>query len=285
MTQYAPYPPQYPPAAPVYPPAPQYAPAPQYGPPPMPGYPPVQYAPPVAPLAQGSIDDFYSQPSTGGGAFLKFEHPGQTYAGFLARPIAQGDIRQVTTPPAQGSVPQIYRDGRPKFEMLVPLKMQPDAGHPDGLGTWPVRGGDREELTRAMAEAGAPEGPPEYDAQLGGCFIQITFTHTEPTRGGIPRKVKRITYARPGQTPTLQQPMVQYVPAAPQPQYQPAPAAPAPTYAPTAVPPVQYVTSAPAVQYVAPPVQPPAAVPLQAPADMTPDQQALLARLTGQTAG
>lgn len=278
MTQYAPgyapaapYPPQQYPAAPAYP-QPQYAP--QY--PPQQGWPAPVMAPPPPPLAQGSIDDFYAQPTTGGGAFLKFEHPGQTYAGFVARPIAQGDIRQQTTPPQQGSVPQFYRDGRPKFEMLIPLKVQPDAAHPDGLATWAVRGADRDELTRAMAEAGVPENlPPEADA-----FIQITFTELRPTRGGIAQKVKRVTYARPGQTPA-----VQYAPQAPAPvQYAP-PAQPqqAPvqytppmttTYAPPAQP-VQQVQGAPAQ---------PAAMPIPGSDSWTPQQRELMAKLAGQAA-
>jgi hypothetical protein len=275
---------------PGYPPqqfAPQGFPQQQFAPSGVPGYPPVQMAPPPPPLAQGSIDDFYSQPVTGGGAFWKFEGPGVYHAGFVARAIAQGDIRQQTTPPAQGSVPQTYRDGRPKFEMLVPLKVAPDQTHLDGLATWAVRGNDREELTRAMAEAGAPEGPPE-----AGAFIQVVCTELRPTRGGIPQKVKQVQYTRPGETPTLFQPAVQQ-PAQPvyaQPQQvappatfaQPqqaafaqatAPAAPTPQYAPT------QVASAPAQAPAAAPAQPAAPA---APADgLSEAQQELLARLTG----
>lgn len=263
MTQFAP--PQY--GQPAYAPGTYLPPqpmAPQYGQPQYaPGYPPPVMAPPPAPLAQGSITDFYTQPVGGSGAFLKFEQPGVVHAGFIARAIAQGDIRQVTTPPQQGSVPQFYKDGRPKFEMLVPLKVIPSQANPDGMATWAVRGGDRDELTRAMAEAGAPEGPPEADA-----FVQITFTHEQKGRGGIARKVKQIVYLRPGD-PTvdafrqqvLTTPAVAPVPQ--QPQYAPAPIQqlPAGQYAqPTG--PVQYAPQQPA--YV-PPAQPQAAPVAQQP--------------------
>jgi hypothetical protein len=295
---YAP-PQQYPQQFPQYPP--QGFPQQQFAPSGVPGYPPVQMAPPPPPLAQGSIDDFYSQPVTGGGAFWKFEGPGVYHAGFVARAIAQGDIRQQTTPPAQGSVPQTYRDGRPKFEMLVPLKVQPDQVHLDGLATWAVRGNDREELTRAMAEAGAPEGPPE-----AGAFIQVVCTELRPTRGGIPQKVKQVQYTRPGETPALFQPAVQQptqpVYAQPQ-QVQQLPPGQAfvSTGAPqTAVPgqplppaqgSVQQVPQAPAVPYqptqvASPPAQATAPAQPAVPAAPTPAdglseaQQELLARLT-----
>lgn len=292
------YPPQYPPAAPVYPP--QYAP--QF--PPQQGYPVPLMAPPPPPLAQGTLDDFYSQPVGGRGAFLKFEHVGQTHAGFVARAITQGDVRQITTPPNQGSQPVIYKDGRPKFELLVPLQVQPSQANPDGLATWAVKGADRDELTRAMAEVGAPEGAPEP-----GAYIQITFTEARPTRGGIPQKVKRVIYTRPGGAAPVPAPVA----AAPQPQYAPAPAqyaqqAAQPQYAPQQVqqlPPGQYAqptgpiqyppADASGVQWQAPPV--PQQVPLALPvaqmqpaasaapavagmASMTPEQQAFLDNLT-----
>ena len=235
------YPPQWPQQAQQPYPQPQaYA----------PGYPPATPAAPAAPLAQGSIDDFYNQPSSGGGAFLKFE-VGTVHVGIVARAITSGDIRQKTTPPAQGSQPQFFKDGRPRFEMLVPLKVQPNQQHPDGLATWAVSGADRDELVRAMAEAGAPAGPPEPDAA-----IQIACTRLQPTRGGIPRKVKHVTYTRPsGETSS------------------PAPAVAQP------VPQQAFVPQVPAQ---AAPAQPaPAAQPAATPAGLSPEQQALLAKLTG----
>lgn len=291
----------YPPAAqPAYPPQPQYAPAPQYAPPPAYGYPPVQMAPLPQPLAQGSLDDYYSQPTGGGGAFLKFERPGVVHEGFVERAMTNGDVRQITTPPNQGSVPQFYKDGRPKFELLVPLLLlQPTQANPDGKATWAVKGKDRDELARAMSEAGAPEGTPEP-----GSFIQIVYTHEEPSRGGIPRKVKQITYTRPGVQPTplqpiaqqqpqyappaqpqyAQPPVQQFVPPA-QPQYAP-PAQPQPQYAPPAQPQPAPPAQPQYVQPQAPMQQPmpqapaqPQQPPMQGPDDFTAVQQAKLQEL------
>jgi hypothetical protein len=261
MTQTYGFPPPPPPTPPTQYPA-QYPQGyqPQYGPPPAPGYPPMQMATPAQPLAQGSIDDFYNQPSQGGGKALTFPVVGTRYIGIVTRPITSTDIQQQTTPPANGSIPQFYKDGRPKFVMKVPLQMQPSAAYPDGLATWFVKSQARDELVRAMAEAGAPAGPPE-----AGAIIDITFVAERAVPGMNPAKQSHVAYTRPDGTTSS--------PAPAQPQ-QPAPA---PAQAQQPLQPLQ-----PPVAYA----QPQQAVPAQAaqplpPSDLTPEQQALLAKLTG----
>jgi hypothetical protein len=251
--------PQYP-VQPAYPAAPgqlPYNPA-GYGPPPAYGYPPVQMAPPAQPLAQGSLDDFFNQPSAGGGKSLAFPNQafGTRYVGIVTRPLGPGDVQQQTDTMQR---PQFFKDGRPKFVMKVPLQMQP-AAHPDGLGTWFVKGQARDELVRAMAEAGAPAGPPEP-----GAIIDVTYiTDRQAGAGMNPAKQFRVVYTRPNGAPPalpqVQQPAQAPV-AAEQPSYPVAPAAP--------------------------PIPPPATVPAPAqvapapPPDLTAEQQQLLARLTG----
>lgn len=281
MTQqpYAPQYPQqpYPPQAPAYPPQ-QYA---GYPPAPPQGYAP---APPPQPLATGTIDDFYNQPSSGGGAALKFPVIGTRYVGIVTRPVGSGDVIQQTN--TQG-VPQFYKDGRPKFVMKVPLQMQPTAEFPDGLAQWYVKGQARDELVRAMAEAHAPEGPPE-----AGAVLDITFSSTRSAGVGMnDAKLFTVRYTRPqGAAPA---------PAAPSPvagteQPPPAPAQqPVPQYAPPPAPatyaPAPDQQQIPQQQYAQAPVEqaPQSAAPLppgvpapRPPADMSPEQQALLARLT-----
>jgi hypothetical protein len=325
---YAPPPQQYPPQQypAQYPPQQGYAPQPQY---PAQGYVQQPPAPPAQPLAQGSLDDYYSQPSTGGGGGLKFTGPNnqplinQSYLFRVSRPVTNADIQQQTD---KDNKPLTFRDGRPKFVMIVPAELlEPSPNHPDGLAKWYVKGGARDDLVRAMAEAGAPEGPPEM-----GAVIRVTLTGTRPSGPGMnPAHVFAVQYwrpegaqsapaaAAPAEQPAPQQ--QQYAPApAAQPQlppanYAPAPVqqqlppqqyqqpaqyaehaapqgyAPQPAYAPQQAAPPQQYQQAPAQQ----PAQPPAAtspatgqapaVP-QPPADLTPDQQQLLARLTGQQA-
>ena len=277
MTQVYPgYPPQA--TAPQYPPQ-QFAP-PQSPPayPPQqygqfaPGYPPAAAAPP-AQLAQGSIDDFYNQPSTGGGQALKFEQIGTRYVGIVTRAVNSGDIQQQTD--TQGR-PQTFRDGRPKFVMKVPLQLQPSPAYPDGLAQWYVKGQARDELVRAMAEAGAPAGPPEQ-----GAIIDVTFVSQRPSGPGMnPAKQFHVVYTRPtGETsspaPAVAQPIAAAAPVQTQ---QPVYVPPQPPAAPTAQAPVQQPvpSTVPAVA----PSPAPAAAPL-APSDLSPEQQALLARLTG----
>ena len=199
-------------------------------------------------LATGSLDEFFAAPSVGGGPSWSFKGRdiGTTFSGVVARPVTNADIQQQTTPGS--NQPATYRDGRPKFVMRVPLRVNPDQSFPDGEATWYVTGQSRDELVRAMAEAGAPAGAPE-----AGAAITVTLVARRPSRtpGFNPSNQVSVRYVRPqgavepvatgqstpGGTPTSE----------------PAPAAPAVT------------TPAP-------------------PADLTPQQQAILAGLTGQAA-
>lgn len=258
MTQQPIYPPQgYAPQAPAQPQYPAYPPQqPQqqyagYPPAPPQGYAP---APPPQPLATGTIDDFYNQPSSGGGAALKFPAIGTRYVGIVTRPIGSGDVIQQTN--TQG-VPQFYKDGRPKFVMKVPLQMQPTAEHPDGLAQWYVKGAARDELVRAMAEAHAPEGPPE-----AGAVLDITFSSTRSAGVGMnDAKLFTVRYTRPQGAA-------------------PAPAAPSPVAG------TEQYAQAPVEQAPQPAAPLPPGVPApRPPADMSPEQQQLLAKLTAAQQG
>jgi hypothetical protein len=231
----------------------QYAPQMPQGYAPQGGYQPQQPAPQ---LAAGSLDDFFSQPSTGGGPALKFSPPNQatgqqgtTYAVQVVRAITNADIQQQTNP--QNGQPSTYRDGRPKFVMKVPVKvLQANVDTtPYAEGAqWYVAGATRDELVQAMSEVGAPAGPPE-----AGAVIAITCTGTRSSGSAIPAKTWAVKYQRPG-------------------------GAAAPT-APVEIP-TQAAAPAPQAPAAAP-VAPPA--PSAAPADLSADQQALLAKLTGAT--
>lgn len=198
-------------------------------PPAQPGYPqmpPQGYGPPQGqqtqqPLAQGSLDSYFAQPSSGGGAALKFEQTGQTQVGIVARPVTNADVQQQTSPGT--GQPAFYKDGRPKFVMKVPLRVEPTQAHPDGLAQWYVAGAARDELVRAMAEAGAPVGPPE-----AGAAIRITLTGTRPSGPGMnPAKVFQVQYARPEGAAPVEQPPVQPAPQPEVPQQQAQPPVPA----------------------------------------------------------
>jgi hypothetical protein len=280
--------PQYspPPPAPqgYTPPAPAYGPPPQYGPPP--GYPP-PYAqqPPPPPTVPGTLDQFYAQPSTGGGKALAFDTPGTSYRFVVSRPIGNGDIAQMTDPVS--GRPSTFKDGSPKFVMKVPCLMTPTPAYPDGIAQWWVKGVSRDELVRAMAEVGAPEGPPE-----AGSIITVTMTGTRPAGAGMsPTKLFQVVYERPqGAEPTPA--AVPRVNGGEPPAYTPPDAQPpVPPATPSAyqpAPPPIYATNgngATAAQAPATPAAsapPPPPPPVAPPVELSPAQQQLLASLTGQ---
>lgn len=203
---YAGQPQQYPPQ---YPQAPAQQP---YGQPN--GYqqqPYQQPAPPPQPLAQGSLDDYYSQPTAGGGPSISWsanngtvQKPlGTTYAGIVARDVTHGDVQQDTDPKTGAG--KFYRDGRPRFVMKVPLKQVLGGPTPQQLGPapqefpegeaqWFVRGQARDELTRAMTAAGLGE----RSAPKEGDVISVTLVERRPSRGGgMPANIVQVTF-QPG---------------------------------------------------------------------------------------
>lgn len=272
------------PAAPAYPAQPQYptAPMPQYPAAPAPAYQgyPQQYAQPApapAPLPQGTLDGFFEQPSSGGGPSFKFNGKpvGTSYAGIVARTVTNADVRAQTN---NAGVAQTYKDGRPKLVMVVPMQVQPSPEYPDGVAGWWVKGQARDELARAMSEAGAPAGPPE-----AGAAIRVTLTGQRAVPNMNPQLLYRVEYIRPAgaqPAPTAPEQVAQTAPVAstatgqPVMHQQPIPAQPMqqPMPVPQQVP-AQMAPAAVAEQ-----------VPAAAPAGFNTDQAALFAKLTGQQA-
>ncbi len=262
------------------------------------------------PLANGGIDDFYSQPNLGGGPGVswKGKPDGYTVQGIVPRDVGDGDVQQEVGAPntAQAGIPQTFRDGRPKFVMTVPLQVAQSPDFPEGEARLFVRGQLKDELTRAMAEAG------EQGAPRGGSYITVTLVQRKQGRGAIPMNVFRVVYTPAGQQPPAvnqpQQP-VQQAYQQPQQQYAQAPAqqfaqppvqqqAPVQQYAQQGAPQGVPQQQAPAQQYQQPvqqqaqPTGAPSPAPMaqqpapqggmQVPPDFNADQAALLGQLTQQ---
>jgi hypothetical protein len=266
------YPPQYPPQTPQ-PPYQQAPYPPQYVQPG--GYAPP--APPAPPAQRGSLTDYFDAPSSAEGKPWSFTDTNRqpvinaSHVGIVARDLRDGDVRQQTNPNNQQ--PVTYRDGRPKWVMVVPMLQQPDQVYPDGRATLWVRGQMRDELMRAMKQAGCDENQLRAGPE-GNAGLRVTLVSVQPVPGMNPRSIFQIEYTRPAGavnavTPPVQQQM-QFDPPLAQPVQAAAQMAPAPPAQP-----VTSAASAAAEQTTqAPPVPP---------ADMTQEQQELLARLTGQT--
>lgn len=209
---------------------------------------------PAQPLANASLEDFFSQPSAGWGPAWSFKDKpvGHTFVGIVARQVTNGDISQQTQPGS--NAPMFYKDGRPKLVMKVAMTVQPDGLYTEGKAQWFVQGQARDELSRAMAEVGAPTGPPEV-----GAVISVALSGKTDNSFGTKTNQFTVKYQRPEGA---------------------APAAPAPAAAPEA-------PAAPvAPQVPAAPVAPPAPPAAPAAANGLPaDKAALLAQLTGQSAG
>lgn len=218
------YPPQqgYPPAQPVYPNIPQpgqpqygvqtypgqpqgYQPAPgqygqpgQYGPPP--GVPQQGYGqpqqPPMPQGAKGTLDDFYGQPSTGGGKGISWKQKpdGYRYVGVVSRTPADGDVFQDSDP--QTKTLKTWRDGSPKLVMPVQLHIAwldqwQQMTYPDTEASVYLRGNMKDEVTRAMQEAGV-SGVPQQ-----GALMDVTLTHRKPGNN-IASNVYAVTYRPAG---------------------------------------------------------------------------------------
>lgn len=303
MTQQQ-FPPQYQQPQPMQPAFPQAYPVQQPQPYPQvqQGYPPqAPPAQPTVPLAQGSLSDFYNQPSTGGGPSISWtdkntqaQKPiGTQYVGVVARDVTSSDVQQQTDFKTQQ--PKYYRDGRPMFSMKVPLKVQPSPEFPEGEAAWYVKGQAKDELQRAMSAAGAEGAPKE------GAVISITLVQRRPSGAGMnPANIVQVTYQPPqggqaaapinaGAQPGYEVPQVHAAHAQPvalAPQAQPVAQQPVQQYAP-----VQQVAAAAPVAQVPPqqgapaPAQPvgqPGAIAM--PENLSPAQQQLFAQLAAQQA-
>lgn len=186
---YGPPPQQYPPA--------QFVPNGQYlSQQPGYGYPPPQQGPPAVDLS-GDLESFYAQRSVGGGKGISWKGvpDGFTVFGVVARTIGHGDVFKETHPPNSPQAGQLRtnRDGSFKYAMQVPLKLLvPLQNYPEGEARLFLRGQLRDDTTRAMAEVGAPEGPPE-----AGAFVRVTLTHRKPGNN-IAQNMFSVLYRSPG---------------------------------------------------------------------------------------
>lgn len=282
---------QFPGQAPQQPYAPQ-----QYAPPAQPFQqpfqPPAQQPQaPAQPLAQGTLDDFYNQPTTGGGPSISWKDKpiGTTYVGVVARDVTQGDVQQQVN--FQSKQPEFYRDGRPKFVLKVPLKQlmvldlntgqafpAPEFAENGGEGSFYVRGQARDELARAQAEANVSGAP------KAGDVIQVSLVQRKPSGQGMnPSNVVQIRYT-PGQSSASTAPAhTEAVSSATDPgQTLPVqqPQTPAPSYA---APGQQFQPQG--IQQPHPPQASAQQMAPQPPAGLSPEQQELLAKLTGGQQG
>ena len=181
-------------------------PQPGYGAPQGQGYGPGYGAPQAQPpQPRGSLGAFFSQPTASGSSLGKFfTNPGQEIAGIVARPLTHADVRPQTN--MQTGQIQTFKDGSIKWHMIVPLLVQQSQLFPEGKAAWYVKGQAKDELARAMTEAGVP---PDEDGNLvpeAGAWILIRFTGYRQVPGMNAAKQYEITYRRPNAVASGQHP-------------------------------------------------------------------------------
>lgn len=205
-------------------------------------------------LARGTLEDFYNQPTGSGGGpsvtskFFTKRVQGSWLQLEVVADATNGDVRQQTTP--QG-IPQTFKDGRPKFVLVVKVKVlaSSDGTHtaefPDGLGSLWVKGVLADELRRSMAAAGDSSGYPKAGAQI---VMVSAGEQASRTPGFSATKLYTLDYA-PAAGVDLQ--AVAQAANPMDPTNVQAPAAAAPTTTPVAAAPVQ--AAIPVSASVAPP--------------------------------
>lgn len=204
----------YGPAQPGYGPNPGYGQQQGYQQPPQQGYGVPQgqgygpgYGAPQGPPEQpkGTLGAFFSQPAASGASLGKFfTSPGQSIEGVVARQLTHADVRPQTN--MQTGQVQFYKDGSVKWHMIVPLLVQQSQLFPEGKAAWYVKGQAKDELGRAMAEAGVP---PDEEGNLvpeAGAWIRITFTGYRQVPNMNAAKQYEIIYRRPNAAASGQHP-------------------------------------------------------------------------------
>lgn len=190
-------------------------------------YPQAPTTPVPAVPQTGSLDAFFSQPSSAGGPSWKFNGKpiGTTYTGIVARKLTNGDVRVQTNNAGQ---PVTTRDGRPKYVLVVPLIVEQSPEFPDGRASWWCKGQAREELVRAMAAAGC-DAPTIEQGPEEGARITVKLAGTRQIPNMNPQLLYEVTYERPaGVVQQAQQSEVAPAPAPAPAQVPAAPAQPAP---------------------------------------------------------
>ena len=157
---------------------------------------------PAPQLANGSLEDFYNQPTSGGAPsitskFFNKRPQGSWLQLTVLKDASNSDVRQQQTP--QG-IPQTFKDGRPKFVLVVKVAVtgSSDGTHvaefPDGEGSLWVKGVMADELRRAMTAAGDPSGYPKGGAQI---VMQSAGEKASRTPGFSATKLYTLQYAGP----------------------------------------------------------------------------------------
>lgn len=251
---------------------------------------PAALAQPTQVAARGTLEDFFNQPTGGGGPSVtsKFfnKRPQESWLRFtVLADVTNSDVQHQKTP--QGVLQYFKKNGqddltRPKLVLVVKVMVtgSSDGTHvaefPDGMASlWLKKGPVTDDLVRAMTAAGDPSGYPKAGADM---VMQSAGEQASRTVGFSATKLYRFQYAGPvaAAAEAIANPTTAAAPAA-----SPTVASAAPTIAPVTPAPAP-APAAPQIGAVTPPAVPEATfTPPPAPT-VGADSAELLARLRGE---
>ena len=78
---------------------------------------------------------------------------------------------------------QVFKDGSVKWHMIVPLQVQQSQLFPEGKAAWYVKGQAKDELARAMTEAGVPSDEDGNLVPEAGAWVGLPSPATGRSRG------------------------------------------------------------------------------------------------------
>jgi hypothetical protein len=244
-------------------------------------------APPQAAAARGTLEDFFNQPSGGGGPSVTSKFFGKRQQGSwlqltVLADVTNADVQHQKTP--AGVLQYFKKNGqddltRPKLVLVVKVQVtgSSDGTHvtefPDGQASlWLKKGPVTDDLIRAMTAAGDPSGYPKAGAQMVmqssgelasrtvGFSATKLYTFQYACPAGSQEELQAIAQAASGfPTATLTAPAAPAVPTVSAPAAAPAPVTPAPAVSSTVI------SAAPVTQPVTPPPAPVVSAPVLAP--------------------
>jgi hypothetical protein len=175
-----------------------------------------QAAAPQQVAARGTLEDFFNQPSGGGGPsvtskFFNKRPQGSWLQLTVLADVTNADVQHQKTP--QGVLQYFKKNGqddltRPKLVLVVKVQVtgSSDGSHvtefPDGQASlWLKKGPVTDDLIRAMTAAGDPSGYPKAGAQM---VMQSSGELASRTVGFSATKLYTFQYAAPAGSVDLQ---------------------------------------------------------------------------------
>lgn len=192
---------------------------------------PVQAAAPVQPTVPVSVSDAVADSERPKGHGPSLWTKATRIPGTVVPFTVAGKTGAKQAENYKTKLPESYKDGRPKIELVIPLDVPVTPAFPEGRATLYSKGTLTTIINTAMMQAGVPDDVRSQGLEVGatGTITFVVKVERETKDGdSYSENVFEVTYNRPGSSPTPA-PVVQAAPVqaavpAPQPAAQALPA-------------------------------------------------------------